>query len=111
MKLLLVSAAVFLLAGCVHKETSADARKALDSKWEEQLGQATKSELIEAFGSPEWCRKDDSGEESCRFFRRKGTVWIGEKKTEKKYYSTFDEILADFDGTGKLKSFKASSQR
>ncbi len=99
------------LAGCAHKESSADARKRLDSKWEEQLGQATKSELIEDFGSPEWCRKDDAGEESCRFYRRKNTQWVGEKKTDRKAYSAYDEVLADFDSTGRLKTFKANAQR
>lgn len=102
---------VLVLAACAHKETSTAARKKLDSKWEGAVGEATKSELIEDFGTPEWCRKDDAGEESCRFYRRKGTQWIGEKKTDRKHYSAYDEILADFDSTGKLKSFKANAQR
>lgn len=99
------------MSGCAHKETSSEARSQLDSRWESQLGSATKSELIEDFGTPEWCRKDDSGEESCRFFRPKGTKWIGAHKMDRSYYSAFDEILADFDSVGKLKAFKANAQR
>lgn len=100
-----------VIAGCAHKETSSQIRARLDSRWESQLGSATKSELIEDFGIPDWCRKEESGEESCRFFKRKGTQWVGEKKTEKRYYSTYDEILADFDNQGKLKNFKTNAQR
>lgn len=103
--------AILFMFGCAHRESSKEARAKLDAQWESQIGAATKSELIEGFGTPEWCRKDDSGEESCRFYRRKGTQWVGAKKLDKTYYSAYDEILVDFDGQGKLKNFKANAQR
>ncbi|MBI1861500.1 MAG: hypothetical protein HYR96_11340 [Deltaproteobacteria bacterium] len=102
---------LLFLAGCAHHSTSEQAREKLDSRWEDEIGKATKSELIEDFGNPEWCRSDDLGVESCRFYRSKGRKWLGEKKMEKSHYSTFDEILVDFDSSGKLKTFKANAQR
>lgn len=101
-----------LLCSCAHHETSRDASKALQFKWESELGKATKAELVEDFGTPDWCRSVESaGTESCHFYRRKGTHWVGEKKVEKHPYVTFDEIFADFDSSGLLKSFKAQAQR
>ena len=111
MKTTLLISFVILASGCAHKSTSAEARDRIESKWEDRVGKATKIDLIEDFGTPEWCRRDDAGEESCRFYRRKGMKWIGESKHERSYYSTYDEILVDFDGSGKLKSFKANAQR
>jgi hypothetical protein len=96
---------------CAHKETSSDAKKKLDTQWEKQIGVATKAQLIEDFGRPEWCRKNETGEETCRFYRKKGTRWVGEEKLDKKNYESFDEVLADFGYDGKLKNLKTSAQR
>jgi hypothetical protein len=38
------------------------------------------------------------------------TKWTGEK-TDKTYREAFDEVFAEFDGTGVLKSFKVNAQR
>ena len=72
----------------------------------------TKTDLIETFGSPEWCKMEESGSETCRFYRKKGTRWIGDKKQkDKKPIETGDQVIAEFDKEGILRSFKASAQR
>lgn len=100
-----------VVAGCASKEeTSADATKKLDANFSPKVGEATKNDLVEHFGNPEWCRPEDNGEETCRFHRKMATKWIGEKR-EKKSYDTFDELMALFDVSGKLKDLKVKAQR
>jgi hypothetical protein len=100
------------LSSCAHKETtSADAKKALVGRYEERIGKATKEDLIEDFGNPEWCRpQEETGNETCRFYRKKDTKWMGGKK-DRVHYEAYDQIFADFDSSGVLKTFKASAQR
>lgn len=101
-----------LVIGCASKKTSEEARAALEEKWTPKVGTATKTDFVEYFGRPEWCRGEEGGGgETCRFYRKKGTVWIGDNKKDKKNYEAFDEVVADFDPTGKLKNYKANAQR
>jgi len=104
--------AVGLVAGCSHsKMTSGEAQEQLQEKWSAKVGSATKSDLMEQFGNAEWCRADAIGEETCRFYKKKGTVWLGDDKRDKKSYESYDEVVAVFDAKGILKSYKANAQR
>lgn len=102
------------LSGCASKKaadmSSGDARQALDRKFADRVGKATKNDLVEELGSPNWCRPQPSGDESCRFYKKIGTKWTGEIK-DKSHHEQYDEVFADFDSNGVLKSFKANSQR
>lgn len=112
-KALFALALAAVVAGCASKQTasSTDVKKELETKWEKRVGSATKSDFVEDFGDPEWCRpSEDTGTETCRFYKKKGTKWMGEK-TDRKHYEAFDEIVADFDSKGVLRSFKANAQR
>jgi len=108
---------LFLMAvvfsGCSSgPETSKQAQTKLEENFGEKIGTATKTDLVEYFGSAEWCKVEDSGRETCRFYRKKGVKWIGEKdQKDKKAIQTGDQIIAEFDRDGILRSFKASAQR
>jgi len=103
---------IFVIVSCASKQTSSsDARQELDDKWMKRVGSATKSDFVEHFGNAEWCRSQATGEETCRFYKKVATKWIGESKRDKKNYDSFDEVIADFDTNGTLKSFKANAQR
>ena len=110
MRVLFGLVAIVSLIGCASKETSAEAQARIEKKYEERVGTARKAELIEDFGTPEWCRANDSGVETCRFFKKKGTKWMGEKR-DRTHYTTYDEIVAEFDEKNVLRAFKASAQR
>ncbi len=109
---LFILLALGLAVGCASKKaTSGEARVELEEKWSPKVGSATKSELVEVFGNAEWCRADAIGEETCRFYKKKGTQWMGDDKRDKKSYETFDEVVATFDTKGVLKNYKANAQR
>jgi hypothetical protein len=114
MKKTLLFSLLLVLASCSHKkETTAEAGKNLEDKWTPKVGSATKNEFIEEYGNPEWCKQEDSGLETRRFYRKKGTKWIGDKETkrDKKPIEQYDQVIADFDTHGVLKAFKSSAQR
>jgi hypothetical protein len=95
-----------------HQETTQEAKAKLESKFEDKIGSATKGDLIEYFGNAEWCKIEDSGRETCRFYRKTGVKWVGEKEQkDKKAVEKGDQIIAEFDKDGVLQSFKASAQR
>lgn len=105
------SFAVILLVGCASKpETSAEARGSLEEDLKDRVGVATKTEFVEKFGQAEWCDPKPTGEESCRFHKKTGTKWIGEGR-EKKSIDTFDQVVADFDSSGRLRTYEVKSQR
>ena len=109
-----IVALALVFTHCSHqKENTAQAEKSLQDRYEPKVGSATKNELVEEFGNPEWCKVEPSGSETCRFYHKKGTVWIGDKdnKRDKKPVEEFDQVIADFDGNGTLRSFKSSAQR
>ena len=110
--ILIVAAALLVTAGCSHKETtSAQAQKALEEKYTPQIGTATKTELVQEFGNPEWCKpNEETGEETCRFYNKKGVQWMGDKM-DRKHYEKFDQVVANFDSKGILRSFKADALR
>lgn len=101
------------LIGCTNPgKTTSDAQKSLIDTYTPKIGTATKNELMEHFGNPEWCKLEDNGTETCRFYRKSGTKWIGEKtQKDKKSLEQFEQLIADFDGNGILKGFKASAQK
>jgi hypothetical protein len=103
---------LLLLAGCSHKSdiSSSAARQELDDRYKNRIGSATKSDFTQAFGNAEWCRQQPGGEETCRFYLKKGTNWMGDLK-DRKEYEAFDEVIADFDPNGILRSYKANAQR
>lgn len=99
------------LVSCSHQETTtAEAQKKLETSYEDRIGKATKNELVQDFGTPQWCRPEDTGDEMCRFYRKTGTKWGGDS-TDRTHYETFDQVVAEFDKAGVLKSFTATSQR
>lgn len=112
MKNLILLVILSVIASCASKQTSSsDARQQLEDKWTKRVGSATKSDFVEHFGNAEWCRAEPTGEESCRFYKKVATKWVGEAKRDKKSYESFDEVIANFDTNGTLKTFKASAQR
>lgn len=111
--LIFFSTAMFLIVACSSgPETTKEAKEKLEENFSEKIGTATKGDLVEYFGNAEWCKLEDSGRETCRFYRKKGTKWIGEKnQKDKKAIETGDQIIAEFDQEGILRGFKASAQR
>lgn len=99
-----------LILGCSSKQTSAEAKAGLEKKYTPKVGIATKSELVEEFGNAEWCKVEATGGETCRFYLKKGMRWVGEKR-DKKNVEQFDEVVAQFDGSGVLRSFKSNAIR
>lgn len=103
----------FLLAGCAHKEpaeSTSNAKRALEERWKDRLGSATKSDFTSEFGNAEWCKPNSGGEETCRFYKKIKTKWIGEAP-DKRSIELFDEIIADFGTDGTLRQFKANALR
>lgn len=99
-------------AGCAGKSTqsSADALKDLNDRYSKKVGASTKSELVEEFGPADWCEQRPGGSETCRFYKSMGVQWKGDKENRTRY-EAFDEVVADFDGKGVLRDYKAKSQR
>lgn len=113
-KILFLSIVSLVIASCASKKdttTTAEAKKQIEDIFNPKIGSATKQDLISDFGNPEWCKQEDSGGETCRFYRKKGTKWIGEEGRDKKSITKYDQVIADFDSNGTLKSFKASALR
>ena len=113
LRTVLIASLALILSHCAHqKETTAQAEKSLQERYDTKIGSASKSELVEEFGNPEWCKLESSGTETCRFYHKKGTIWIGDKESrDKKPVEEFDQVIADFDGNGVLRGFKSSAQR
>jgi len=112
-KTVFITIALLLTSCAGKKETTTEAAEKLKSKWDPKVGSATKNEFIEEYGNPEWCKQSDTGAETCRFYRKKGTKWIGDKQTkrDKKPVEQYDQVIADFDENGVLKKFTSKSQR
>ncbi|MBM4304692.1 MAG: hypothetical protein FJ112_10260 [Deltaproteobacteria bacterium] len=112
-KLILNSLVTLLLLSCSSSpQTSKEAKEHIEKNFNEKIGSATKTDLIESYGNPEWCQVEDSGNETCRFYKKIGTKWIGEKKQkDKRPVETGDQVIVSFDKDGILRSFKASAQR
>lgn len=105
---------VTAFVGCASNETkSSEARQKLENAFEPQVGKATKADFIEQFGPPQWCRQQESGNETCRFARKVGTKWVGDKKdkTDRRRVEQYDNVVTEFDGYGKLRSFEVDTQR
>lgn len=103
---------VFALGACASKKTmtSAEALKDLNDRYSEKVGKANKTELVEEFGTADWCERKPSGVETCRFYKSVGVQFRGDKE-KKTRYETFDEVVAEFDAEGTLRDYKARSQR
>lgn len=103
---------VLLVGGCGHKKvTSEEANKKLDEKFTPRVGIAKKAELVEYFGKPDWCRtNEETGLETCRFFKKTGTAWTGEKR-DSKSHTQYDEVNCEFDAAGVLKKLGTNAQR
>jgi hypothetical protein len=113
MKKALTIALMLGLAACASTKktkSTADALKDLNARWQDKIGVAAKSELVEEFGQADWCEQKPGGAETCRFYHSLGIVWKGDKENRTKY-DTFDEIVAEFDPQGVLRDYKARSQR
>lgn len=112
MKYILYSLVAVAVAACASKTISQtpDARKDLEERYAQKVGVATKHDLTQEFGAPAWCRNNPSGEETCRFYKKIGTKWMGDKK-DRTNYEQFDEVVAEFDSNGVMRSFKSNAQR
>ncbi len=111
--LILVSvlALSFLNACGSKKATSEEALTKLDQKFADRVGKARKAELVEYFGTADWCRANESTDgETCRFFKKTGTSWVGDKR-DRKSYSAYDEVMAEFDKSGILQKLETNAQR
>jgi hypothetical protein len=107
---------LLILAACSSNQvgdglTSSEARTKLQEKYKDKVGNYNKTDFIEEFGSANWCRPKEPGGETCRFYKKIGTKWIGEEGRDKKNLEMFDEIVAEFDGKGMLRSYEANAQR
>ena len=113
-KPLLISACLVFAVGCsshkVKGENTADAIQSLEKKYSDRVGKAQKPELVEEFGRAQWCNESPGGAETCRFYKSLGRQWKGDKENRTSY-DAYDEITADFDTQGYLRSFKAKAQR
>jgi hypothetical protein len=92
------------------KNNTTEARANIEDDLKDWVGSATKEDIQEKFGSPEWCKQGVTGEETCRFRVENGTVWKGSKKFRKSY-TAYDEVMATFGANDALKSYKVKSQR
>jgi allantoicase len=102
------------LVGCASNETkSSQARERLENRFAAKIGRATKADFIEEFGPPQWCRPKETGDETCRFARKVGTKWVGDKndKTDRRRVEQYDNVVVEFDGYGKLRAFEVDTQR
>ena len=109
--LALLVGGLLVLGGCASKPAnSADSVKDLNKRYAEKVGVAAKAELVEEFGSADWCEQKAGGAETCRFYKSLGVQWKGDKENRKRY-EAYDEIIAEFDGQGVLRDYKAKSQR
>lgn len=113
-KLLLLAVGLFV-AACASSERggsqdSSTAKRDLEEKYNNKVGTATKTDFVQEFGPANWCRQQSTGEETCRFYKKLQTKWMGEK-TDRTHRETYDEVIADFDTNGVLKSFKVAAQR
>lgn len=99
------------LAGCSSTGSveSSTAKKQLQEKYEKKVGTASKQDLIQDLGPASWCKQDE-GTETCRFYKKLDTKWAGDKK-DRVHRETYDEVIAEFDAKGVLRSFEASAQR
>lgn len=115
MKNIIPLLALTVLVSCASKPTTqtAEARKDLEKTWKARIGAMSKADVVEEFGNPEWCVQDDNGAtETCRFARKKGVKWVGEKDDmDKKRVDQFDQIIGTFDRTGILRDIEVKSQR
>ena len=111
MRFIFVTGLLFLLMGCASGTvTSKDSRESIKDDYKDKVGVATKTDLIEDFGPAQWCRPQDGGGETCLFRRDIGTKWVG-PKLNRKSVPTYDELSADFDFQGKLRSYEVTTQR
>src|SRR3954468_15679236 len=103
--------ASLMLVACAHKtepaESTAEAKRNLEEHWKGRLGSANKEEFVSEFGNPAWCKVSSGQEETCRFYKKIKTKWIGEAP-DKKSIELFDEVVADFGTDGTLRQFKAN---
>ena len=111
MKEILFLAITLLVTACATSQTvTSHSKEDLVEEWTPKVGVATRSDFVEKFGNAEWCRRRDSGAETCRFYNKKGVKWLGTGQ-DKKSYIQYDQVVADFDGNGILRSFEGDSQR
>lgn len=103
---------VFILSNCATKRTTVtgEAHEDLTQKYKGQVGVATKTDFVEEFGSADWCQPKGGGAETCRFVKKMGVKWTGDK-LNRKQHELYDEVITDFDSQGILKTFEAKSQR
>ncbi len=112
MKVYLGLSVVLILVGCSSTPVaSSDAQAGLEAKYGARVGKAVKADFVQDFGTPQWCKPESlTGTETCRFYKKLETKWIGEKP-DRKPFDTYDEVVAEFDASGTLRAFKAKSQR
>lgn len=102
-----------MFAACAGKKTtqsSGDARREIEDRYNNRVGTATKEDFTQEYGPANWCRPLGAGGETCRFYKKIAVVWTGETN-DRVHRETFDEVIADFNSEGILKSFKAAAQR
>lgn len=115
MKFVLIFLFAVILVSCASKPVTqtTTARIDLEKKWKPRIGSATKADIVEELGNPEWCMQDDSGSsETCRFSRKTGVKYVGEADdNDKKRVDQFDQIIGTFDRQGVLRDIEVKTQR
>jgi len=111
MRIALFTLVSFLSAACaVFTFSSQSAREKIVKAYQPKIGKATKADFEYDFGTPEWCKKNHTGTERCRYYRSFNRVEEG-KGFDYRSYIPFDEVLATFDSNGTLEEFNVISVR
>lgn len=112
MKTLITLLIVLFVTACssTREVTSDNATTDFAKTFNSKLGTANKADLVSEFGGLEWCRQENAPGETCRFHFKKGKRWAG-KDRFKKAVEQYEEITAQFDENGILRSFKSKYQR
>lgn len=112
MKNLTYALMVLALVSCASQKTmeSGEAKQALENKFAPRVGAASKQDFVQEFGPASWCRSQPTGDETCRFYKKMETKWMGDPKN-RVARETYDEVIAEFDENGVLKTIKTGAQR
>lgn len=111
MRIVLYASVLLALGACASGEKmSSEIQAELAEKWQDRVGRATKSDMVQDLGQPEWCRSRTVGGETCRFRRNLGTKWTG-PETDRKHHAMYDEVIAEFDASGILRKADVKTQR
>ena len=110
--LVLLGVLLALLAGC--RQMAANSQmKAYAALLDPKVGKANKADVIRDLGMPERC-EPAAGHEFCRFrtsYGQRATATANGGVAHATAYESYDQIDAEFDGSGMFMSWRAYVQR